>query len=224
MSTTAAAVAAPTRAGFLRSRLGSILAFFPLGIWTANHLFDNLAALRGAAEWQAAVTHHDNQVAHFLTMVFVLLPLALHTAWGLKRVFTTKPNIGHYQTYANLKYIVQRLSAIGLLGFLGAHLWLAMFHPRFVEGHEEAFSDIAAHMRHHPPTLAVYVLGTLGVAYHLANGLQSLAMGWGVVTSRKALKQLEIVVYGVFFALAAMGFTAIYALFQAGNAFPVPLD
>ena len=49
-------------------------------------------------------------------------------------------------------------------------------------------------MHHHVPTLVVYVLGVLGIAYHLANGLQTFAMGWGIVTSRRALKKLDVVV------------------------------
>ena len=65
----------------------------------------------------------------------------------------------------------------------GAHLWLAMLQPRLVEGHAETFADLAEHMHFHAPTLVVYVLGILGVAYHLANGLQTFCMGWGIVSA-----------------------------------------
>ena len=63
-----------------------------------------------------------------------------------------------------------------------------MLHPRLTTGRPEPFADIAHEMHHHVPTLVVYVLGTLGVAYHLANGLHTFAMGWGIVSSRRALK------------------------------------
>jgi succinate dehydrogenase/fumarate reductase cytochrome b subunit len=76
-----------------------------------------------------------------------------------------------YAYYDNLNYLLQRLAAIGVLRFLGAHLWLAMIHPRLVLGHPEPFSDIAYEMRFHTPTLVVYLLGTLAVCYHLANGI-----------------------------------------------------
>ncbi len=224
MSTSIALPSTSARSTILRRRHRSLLAFFPRGIWTANHLLDNLAAFRGSAEWQTAVTRHENPVAHLLTIIFVLLPLVLHTVWGVKRLFSTKPNVGRYPLYSNLKYVLQRLSAVGLFLFIGAHLWLAMLQPRFVKGHAETFADIAAHMRHHPPTLAVYILGTLGVSYHLANGIQSLAMGWGVVSSRAALKKLEILVIGIFAILTAMGWAAIFALYQAGGAFPPVVD
>jgi succinate dehydrogenase / fumarate reductase cytochrome b subunit len=72
-------------------------------------------------------------------------------------------------------------------------------------------------MHHHTPTLIVYLLGTLGATYHLANGLSTFAMGWGVVASRKALKKVEMASLGLFLALLAMAWAAIYALYTAGT-------
>lgn len=218
MSTASAEAPAATsdRGAFLRSRLGSFLAVVPLGLWTVNHLWDNLAAFRGDAAWQEAVTEHAHPIAQLLTAILVLLPLALHTVWGIGRLLSARPNNGRYGFYGNLKYALQRLSAIGVLFFLGAHLWLAMLHPRLVEGHAEAFGDIAHEMHHHGPTLAVYLLGTLGVAYHLANGLQTFAMGWGIASSRAALKRLDAWALGFFVVALAMAWGAIFALWRAG--------
>jgi succinate dehydrogenase / fumarate reductase cytochrome b subunit len=72
-------------------------------------------------------------------------------------------------------------------------------------------------MRTHPPTLIVYILGVLAVAYHLANGLHSFAMGWGIVSSRRALKKLEIAALITFVILLGMGWATIYALYDAGT-------
>ncbi len=154
-----AATTAPKIDGaYLRARLGSFLAVMPLGMWVLLHLWNNLAAFRSAQAWQTQVTEYSHPLAQFGTLLLVLLPLALHTIWGIRRLASTKPNIVRYGFFANLKYIVQRLSAIGLLLFLGAHLWKAMLEPRYVKGHPESFADIAYMMHHHGPTLAVYVL------------------------------------------------------------------
>jgi succinate dehydrogenase / fumarate reductase cytochrome b subunit len=152
-----------------------------------------------------------------VTLVLALLPLALHTGWGIARLATSRPNNLRYGFYANLKYALQRLSAIGVLFFLGAHLWLAMLQPRLEEGRAEPFADIAHEMHFHRPTLVVYLLGTLGVAYHLANGLQSFAMGWGLAGSRRAVKQMEWVSAAAFVVLLGMSWGAIYALYSAGG-------
>jgi succinate dehydrogenase / fumarate reductase cytochrome b subunit len=204
--------------GFVRARLGSLLAVVPLGVWTFFHLWNNLAAFQGGAPRQSAVTEYAHPVAQLVTGLVVLLPLLLHSVWGIARLFSARPNNIRYGCYANFKYALQRLSAIGVLFFLGAHLWLALIHPRLVEGRAEAFSDISHEMHFHLPTLLVYILGTLGVAYHLANGIQTAAMGWGVVSTRRALKKLEWLSIGLFLLLLAMSWGAIYALWLAGGA------
>lgn len=203
--------------GFVRTRLGSLLGVLPLGIWTVNHLWNNLSAFKGAAAWQADVTEYPHPIAFFVSSLVALLPLGLHVVWGIGRIASTRPNLTRYRTFANLKYVLQRLSAIGLLLFLGAHLWLATLRPRLTTGRPEPFADIAHEMHHHVPTLVVYVLGVLGVAYHLANGLQTFTMGWGIVTSRRALRQLDLLVVLTFVVLLAMGWGAVYAIWDAGT-------
>ena len=206
-----------TDSSFLRSRLGSLLAVVPLGVWTVAHLVNNLSAFSGAAAWQADVTEYRNPVVFFASGVVALLPLALHTVWGIGRLVTARPNNVRYKYFGNLKYTLQRLSAVGVLLFLGAHLWLAFLHPRITTGRPEPFADISHEMHHHLPTLAVYLLGTLGVSYHLANGLYSFSMGWGIAVSRRALKRLDVGVIVAFLLLLAMSWGAIYALWDAGT-------
>ncbi|WP_394824244.1 succinate dehydrogenase [Pendulispora albinea] len=203
-------------ATFFRARIGSLLAFLPLGVWSVVHIWNNLSAFQGADAWEKSVTSYAHPAAQVITAIVVLLPLVIHTIWGIGRLLSARPNNVRYGFYTNLKYAIQRLSAIGLLGFLGAHLWLAMIRPRFVEGHAEKFADISHEMHFHTPTLVVYVLGVLGVAYHLANGLHTFAMGWGVVASKRALKKLEWVILGFFVLLLLMGWGAVYALYSAG--------
>jgi succinate dehydrogenase / fumarate reductase cytochrome b subunit len=212
--------ASTTRAAegnYLRQRIGSLLAFVPLSVWTTVHLWNNLAAFQGASAWQSSVTDYANPFSQLVTGIIVLLPLALHTVWGIGRILTSRPNNNRYGYYANFKYALQRLSAIGVLLFLGAHLWLAMLKPR-LEGHAEAFADISREMHFHTPTLIVYVLGTLGVSYHIANGVYSFAMGWGIVGSRRSLNRFEWLSITIFVILLTMSWGAIYALWLAGAA------
>lgn len=202
---------------FLRSRLGSLLAVMPLGVWTVNHLWNNLSAFKGAAAWQADVTEYPHPLAFLASSLVALLPLGLHTVWGMFRLTHARPNLLRYRYFGNLKYVLQRLSALGLLLFLGAHLWLAMLRPRLTQGRPEAFADIAHEMHHHGPTLVVYALGILGIAYHLANGMQTFLMGWGIVASKRALRKLDIATIFLFLGLLAMGWGAVYALWDAGR-------
>ena len=209
-------MASRSRAEFLRARLASAVAVLPLGVWTFAHLWHNLAALQGGEAWQRAVTQYSHPVAEAATGIVVLVPLGIHAVWGIGRLASSRPNNSRYRSYGNLKYVLQRLSAAGVLLFLGAHLWLAFMKPRIEEGHPEVFAAIAEEMHFHTPTLVVYLLGTLGVAYHLANGMQSFCMGWGVVSSARALQRLEWATVALFVVLLAMSWVAVYALYAAG--------
>jgi succinate dehydrogenase cytochrome b subunit len=212
----ARASVAHARASFFRARLASALGIFPLGVWTVLHLWNNLSAFQGKEAWESAVTEYPHPFAQAVAGVLVLLPIAVHAVWGVGRLASSRPNNVRYGFYANLKYLLQRLSAVGLLLFLGAHLWRALLHPRLVDGHAEAFVDIAQEMHVNRPTLVVYLLGTLAVAYHLANGAQSFCMGWGIVSTQRGLRRLEGAALTLFVLLLVMSWGAIYALYAAG--------
>jgi succinate dehydrogenase / fumarate reductase cytochrome b subunit len=207
-----------TRSSFIGNRLGSLLAIVPLGVWTIQHLWNNLSAFAGERAWQAAVTDYPHPMAQGITFAIVLLPLVWHTAWGIGRILQTRPNYPRYAYFANLKYILQRLAALGVFGFLGAHLWLAFLRPRLYQGRAEPFADIAHEMHFHRPTLAVYILGVLAVAYHLGNGVHTALMSWGVVRTKRALLQWELLAWVLFLLLLAFGWGAVYALYRAGAA------
>jgi succinate dehydrogenase / fumarate reductase cytochrome b subunit len=71
-------------------------------------------------------------------------------------------------------------------------------------------------MHFHKPTLVVYILGVLGIAYHLANGIHTAMMTWGAAVTKASLRKWELLAWGIFALMLAMGWGAIYALFRAG--------
>jgi len=201
---------------FVWTRLGSFLSVVPLGVWTVNHLWKNLTAFQGADAWERSVTQYAHPVAEALTLIVVLVPLLIHTLWGIQRLFTFRPDNIAYSYYDNLKYLLQRLAAVGALLFIGAHLWLALLYPRLVQGRPEPFSDIAYEMRFHTPTLVVYLLGTLAVSYHLANGLFGFAWTWGIAEGRRSFRRINVLATITFVVLMCFSWGAIYALWSAG--------
>ena len=130
-----------------------------------------------------------------------------------------------YPFFGNLKYVLQRLSALGLLAFIAAHVYLARIAPALhnPNGHED-FGDLAAHMRHHPPTLIVYILGVLGTAYHLANGIYTASFVHGLAASPKASRRMQVISVLLLIALLGFGWGAVAGLYTAGADFPAPID
>ena len=207
---------------FILARLGSLFAFAPVGVWTVAHLWHHLAAYRSPQAWETAVTGHVNSASTVLVFVLVLGPLLWHTVWGIVRMLRSRPK-PLQGGFSNLRYVIQRLSAVGLLLFLGAHLYLAWFEPRFLHDRPEPFAEISREMRFHAPTLIVYILGVLAIAYHLANGLWSfLTMGWGVAVSKSGIRWMERVSILLFVVLLVIGWAAIYGLYRGGEAYGPP--
>ncbi len=226
-------VEATASRGGLFPRLGSALALAPLGVWTMWHLWENLYVWAGRDAWAAHVTdvrygpegpsYVGNDVASLLVSVVVLGPLVLHTLWGLRRIRMTKPN--GYKFFGNAKFLLQRLSALGLMGFLGAHIFLARIKPMLNEtgtGRED-FCDHAGHMRHHPPTLAVYTLGVIGIAYHLANGVYTAAFINGLAASAKASRKMQVVSLLLFALLLVFGLGSVIGMYVKADAFNCPV-
>ncbi len=78
-------------------------------------------------------------------------------------------------------------------------------------------------MRFHTPTLIVYVLGLIAIAYHLANGLWSfMTMGWGITVSKSGMTWLERVSILLFLALLVIGWVAVYGLYRGGETYGPP--
>jgi succinate dehydrogenase / fumarate reductase cytochrome b subunit len=195
-----------------RTRLGSLLAVAPLSIWVINHLFENLLAYQGAAVWEAEVTGAASPVLEWMISLAILLPLVAHTIWGLLRMRYTRPNLGRWRTFENLRFLLQRLSALGVLLFIPAHLFLARLQPALTStrGHI-TLHEFSEHMNT-IPTLSVYLLGTLGVTYHLANGLWGFAIHLGWWTGRGAQQRLRNVCIGLFVVLLVVAWAAIFGV------------
>ena len=108
--------------------------------------------------------------------------------------------------------------------FLAAHVYLARISPalRSPTGHE-SFEDLASHMRHHPPTLVVYLLGVLGTTFHLANGVYTASFIHGLAASPQAQRRMRAISVALFLLLLGIGWGAVAGLFEAGRRFLPPV-
>ncbi len=62
---------------------------------------------------------------------------------------------------------------------------------------------------------ALYAVGTLACVYHLANGLWTMGITWGVWTSPEAQRKANIPCAIVGLALAVVGMGALYGMWTA---------
>src|SRR5438128_643412 len=116
--------------GLTRKQVLSLFGIAPLGIYVVLHLWTNLTSLRGAKPFDLAVTESRNHPAFLFLEIFGLgIPLLAHTVLGLRELARMRPNNVKYPFFGNLEYVLQRIAAVGVLLFIGAHVYKARLFP-----------------------------------------------------------------------------------------------
>lgn len=190
---------------------------------------------RGVATFTHEVHFINNLPLLLLMEIFVLwLPIAFHSIFGLYIATTGKSNTTHYAYKDNWRYTLQRISGyVGLL-FIFYHVatlrwgWTFLVPGGTQWSHYYASSTLAAALRGDPTgqwtILGVlvslfYLLGVSMLVYHLANGLWTAAITWGITISERAQRQWGIACAALGIALMGAGWSAV-----AGFAFLVDVD
>ncbi|MGH9443012.1 MAG: succinate dehydrogenase [Thermoanaerobaculia bacterium] len=194
---------------FWLHRLHSLAGIVPIGGFLAFHLYENYAALKGA--------DHYNEVAHKLqAMPFslaleisvIFVPILFHGIYGLFITATGAPNEKPYRR--NWLYSLQRVSGVILFAYILFHLWTTRFVH--VVNHEDLdlFAQVAGIVANRW-LLAFSILGILSATFHLANGIWSFCIVWGITVSPRSQRWMEYVSVAVFVVLSYIGVRAIFA-------------
>lgn len=205
---------ASSRRAFLLRRLHSLSGVLPVGVFLVVHLWTNASALGGREPFDHAVD--EIQKLPFLPLVEVvgvILPLAFHALFGVYLATRGSANVTRYSHARNWAYVFQRVTGGVAFLFVLAHLWeLRIQKWLFGMSHHAFFDTLVSHLgsvRFGLPLTAIfYLLGIGASVFHLANGLVTFTMTWGLVTSRRAQGRL---------ALVAAAFGTILFLVGAGT-------
>jgi succinate dehydrogenase / fumarate reductase cytochrome b subunit len=168
----------------------------------------------------------SHPINYVWVVLLVYLPLVFHSLYGIMLMAKSeKTNVFKHFNLENVRYFFQRLSGLGVLGFLAAHIFLTRVHvsmgwlkgaaPAASESGQVTYGYFATHMTDFSkPTLIVYALGVLGTVYHLANGLSTFCISWGITTGKNAIRRAEIaaLVFGIL--LLALGYATIAGFFM----------
>lgn len=210
---------------FLIRRLHSLSGIVPLGAYMVVHLVTNASLLNGTATFQRAVfvIHSLGLMLPVVEWVFILLPLLFHAIVGIWIWRTGKSNLAQYRLSGNRRYTWQRWTGMIAFVYLIAHVfhlhgwfharpWLALLHPLGLAAfspYNAASTLILAMSGWFWP--AFYLIGVWACVYHLANGIWTAGITWGIWISEKGQQRATklCVVLGVF--LAVIGTGAWYA-------------
>ena len=212
---------------FLLRKIHQLTGVVPLGIFFFVHMFTNSAALNGAESFNKHVKDiHDMPYLLLLEIFGIFLPLLFHSVYGILISAEAKPNVLGYGYARNWFYVLQRVTGIYLFFFLLFHILNFRFGliPGLnlvpVAGNaDRAYAIVAAEFQI-TWVMAVYILGILATAWHLAYGFFLFAVDWGIVIGEKAQRVVLYGCLGLAVLLSAVGVNAAFAFVRPCGLLP----
>lgn len=197
---------------FLIRRLHSLTGIVPVGTFLCVHLSVNATIMAGPNAFQFAVDqiHNLNKlgILKAVEVLFIFMPIAFHAIVGVVIWLSGRPNVMAYQYCGNVRYMLQRITGIIALVFILVHLWQVhwiipsgtQFDP-----HSAAQSVVALLDRWW--TGPLYALGVISAVYHLANGIWTSLITWGITISPNSqkLSAYACIVIGLMLGLMGLG-------------------
>ncbi len=207
-------LSAPVSRSFWLGKLFSLVGILPIGVYVFVHLYHNMGSLSGEAQFnQHLIESRSFPLIVPLTVLVIWIPIVFHGLYGLFVIKKARPNLSQYRYFENLKYVLQRLSGVGLLLFIPAHIYKTRIETYFENSSLDFHHMVEA--LHEPLTLSVYLLGVLGVAFHLANGVWQFSIGWGVAGSQKGMNRILYFSLFLFIVLLGMGYASIWGFWSS---------
>ena len=196
---------------FWLRRLHSLSGIVPVGGFLAFHLYENYTATRGADAYNRMTRGlQELPFALALEVLVILVPLFFHGIYGLFVTSTAQPNVISNPYLRNWMYLVQRVTGVIVFAFILFHLWTTRLVQ--LDDHEslDLFRQVQAAVAN-PWIYAFYIAGILSATFHLANGIWSFSIVWGLTIGPRAQRRMGYVSAAVFLVLSYIGLWSIRA-------------
>ncbi len=227
-----------TRNDFLIRRLHSLSGLIPVGAYMVVHLIVNASVINGDATFQNNVLsiHKFGSLLPLIEWTFIFIPILFHAIVGMVIVAGGLPNTHNYPYGANYRYTLQRATGVIAFFFIGIHVF--HMHGWF---HNSAWMDYvvrplgggqfkpynatstAGLALQNIVAVVIYAVGVLSCVYHLANGIWTMGITWGVWTSQAAQRRALYVCGAFGVMLTIVSATALFGVRAAVNT-PEKLD
>jgi len=192
-------------------RLHSLSGILPIGGFLAFHLFENYQATRGADAYNEMT--HKLQTLPFAVAAEILIiavPLLFHGIYGLFVTGTASPNPISNRYFRNFMYTLQRVTGVIVFAFILFHYWTTRLVQLTDHESLNLFSQVQAAVEN-PWIYAFYIAGILSATFHLANGIWSFSIVWGITVGPQAQRRMLYISFAVFIALSFLGVRSISA-------------
>lgn len=194
---------------FLWRRLHSLLGVIPVGLFLVFHLCLNFTAIGGEENYNNSIGVME-LLPHWLLLVMewviIYIPLLFHAFLGVWIAFTATYNTKRYGTFRNWMFTLQRFTGIYLVIFIAWHIFQTRIQRALGA---DVDWNMVAEIVDNPWMLAFYIVGIVSATFHLANGLWSFCVSWGITQSNKSQNVFTYIALIVFVILSIIGVAAI---------------
>lgn len=220
---------------FLLRRLHSLSGIVPVGAYMVVHLLTNASVLDSPATFQRSVysIHSLGAALPVVEWVFIFLPLLYHAIYGVLITRGALPNSSTYKYTSNVRYTLQR--ATGMIAFLfifwhvfhmhgwfHADAWMHNVAEPLGGGKFRAYnatSTAAEAMQMSAVVPILYAIGVLSCVFHLANGIWTFGITWGLWVTPAAQRwaTAACLAFGIGLAAVSMGALSGFAFKYRGE-------
>jgi len=192
------------------------------------HLTTNASIVWGRmGEGGVATFQHEVDFIHsalFLLLIEIFglwIPIGFHAVLGVYYATTGSSNVKQYGYGANWRYALQRLTGYFGFIFILYHVatlrwgWTWLPFSSGFDAHMAASTTAQAIRGGLDPSAlggfligGLYLVGVLALVYHLANGLWTAAITWGITISAGAQRRWGFVCTAFGLGLASLGIMA----------------
>lgn len=198
-----------TQRQFFIRRLHSLLGVIPIGIFVVQHLVVNHFVVYGEESFNKAANFMANLPFVLVLETFVIyLPILFHAVLGVYIALAVpRYNSVRYGYFRNWMFLLQRITGILTFIFIVWHVWDTRVQVAL--GTELNYSLMEGILTD-PFMLWVYIIGVLATVFHLANGLWSFCVSFGIIQSPRSQVIVTYVTVLIFIVVSYIGLRTIF--------------
>ncbi len=211
---------------FLLRRLHSLSGLIPVGAYMCVHLVVNASLLNGTATYQNFVNqiHSLGAILPLVEWTFIFLPIIFHAVLGFWIIATGRSNTDQYRYVNNWRYTLQRITGMIAVVYIFMHVFHlhGWFHTDWwLSNVAEPLGMAQFRPYNAGSTLAeamsgfiwpvFYLIGITASVFHLANGIWTMGITWGVWTTPRSQQWATYVCGGFGAVLLMVGIAALVA-------------
>ncbi|WP_223067662.1 succinate dehydrogenase cytochrome b558 subunit [Paenibacillus caui] len=192
--------------GFYSRKLHSLLGVIPLGFFILEHMITNFSAVEGGEQGfkDSVVWINSLPLVLILEIFGIWLPLLYHGVYGTYIALQAKPNNGRFRHERNLRYLLQRVTGVIALFFIGWHIWETRVQVALGNVTHEELGGLIHDIVSQPVFFMIYLISVLAVSFHFTNGLWSFMVSWGITIGPRAQRVSSYICMGLFVIVAVM--------------------